>query len=120
MALLMSLVKLTIALYYRSDRLSPAHPLISCTMPNIIWTEPMEVLFLKLIISSGVHMASKGCSSGDLWLQVNKDLFLNDLFIPFKEEHYKEKDYRKLRDKFNAMKKEATKMMLGMVQEMRG
>ena len=56
-------------------------------------------------------MASKGSSSGDLWLQVNKDLFLNDLFIPFKEEHYKEKDYRKLRDKFNAMKKEATKMM---------
>ena len=72
----------------------------------------MEVIFLKLIISSGVHMASKGSSSVDLWLQVNKDLFLNDLFIPFKEEHYKEKDYRKLRrDKFNAMKKEATKMM---------
>ena len=58
-------------------------------------------------------MAPKGSASGSLWLQVNKDVFLNDLFAPFKDEHYKEEDYRKLSDKLRLMKKEAKKMMEG-------
>ena len=78
---------------------------------NITWTEPMEILLLKNIISSGVHLAPKGAASGNLWLQVNKDIFLNELFTPFKEEHYKEDEYRKLSDKLRLMKKEAKKMM---------
>ena len=38
---------------------------------------------------------------------------MNAEFIAFKEEHYREDDYRKLRDKYAALKKEANKFMEG-------
>lgn len=36
---------------------------------------------------------------------------MNSEFIAFKEEHYREDDYRKLRDKYVSLKKEANKFM---------
>ena len=37
----------------------------------------MEVLLLELVISSGAHMAAEGERARNLWMQVNKDIFLN-------------------------------------------
>ena len=72
----------------------------------------MEVTLLKLIISSGLHLVSKGTKeSKKIWNQVNKDLFMNDDFLDYKDEHYVETDYRKIRDKYVSVKKEATKLM---------
>ena len=58
-------------------------------MGFIIWTEAMEVTLLKLIISSGLHLVSKGTKeSKKIWNQVNKDLFMNDEFLDYKDEHF--------------------------------
>ena len=72
----------------------------------------MEVTLLKLIISSGLHLVSKGTKeSKKIWNQVNKDLFMNDKFLDYKDEHYVETDYRKIRDKHVSVKNGATKLM---------
>ena len=77
-------------------------------MGYIIWAEAMEVTLLKLIISSGLHMVTKGTKKSKKILnQVNKNLFMNDKFLDYKDEHYVEFDYRKIRDKYVSVKKEA-------------
>ena len=74
-------------------------------MISLVWTEPMEVLLLELVISSGAHMAAEGERARNLWMQVNKDIFLNYPFACFKEELYKENEYHLLLEKFTAMKR---------------
>ena len=70
----------------------------------------MEVLLLELIVSSGLHIATTS-KRKDMWNQINRDIFHNALFLTFKDEHFKEGDYRKLRDKFTLLKKESSKLM---------
>ena len=56
-------------------------------------------------------MASTGAASGNLGVAgQQEDIFLNELFTPFKEEHYKEDEYRKLSNKLRMMKKETKKL----------
>ena len=54
----------------------------------------MEELLLDLVYSSGLHLANNSRATSKLWIQINKDIFMNSEFIAFKEEHYREDDYR--------------------------
>ena len=80
-------------------------------MPNLTWTEAMEELLVDLVYSSRLHFVSNPKATKEIWIRVNKDIFMNPEFIPFKDEHYKPDDYRKIKDKYVSLKKEATKFM---------
>ena len=71
----------------------------------------MEELLLDLVYSTGLHLVHNSRATSKIWNQINKDIYMNAEFIPFKEEHYREDDYRKLRDKYVALKKEGIKFM---------
>ena len=70
----------------------------------------MKVLLLELIVSSGLHIASMS-KRKDMWNQINGDIFHNAMFLTFKDEHFKDGVYRKLRNKFALLKKESSKLM---------
>ena len=66
------------------------------------WTEAMACTLLNLVVAKGVHLISgKGFSAA--WDGLNRDLFENEEFTAFKADHFKEGNYRKIRDKFDKL-----------------
>jgi hypothetical protein len=64
------------------------------------WTEEMTCTLLNLVMVKGCHLVSgKGVSAA--WESLHRDLFNNDEFLPYKADHYKEGNFRKIRDKFD-------------------
>ena len=47
----------------------------------------------------------------DMWNQINRNIFHNAKFLTFKDKHFKDGDYRKLRDKFTLLKKESSNLL---------
>ena len=64
-------------------------------MPNLTGTESMEDPLVELIYASGLHLVSDAKATKDIWIRLNKEVFVNGEFLPFKEEHYKADEYRK-------------------------
>ena len=69
-------------------------------MPNLTWTESMEETLVELVYSSRLHFVSNSKATKEIWIRLNKEIFMNPEFLPFKEEHYKSDEYRKIKDKY--------------------
>ena len=63
----------------------------------------MENALLSLILSKGVHTASKD-EVKRKWNEVNDELYTKACFEPYKALHYQKGDYRYLREKFNRIR----------------
>ena len=63
----------------------------------------MENALLSLILSKGVHTASKD-EVKRKWNEVNDELYTKPCFEPYKALHYQKGDYRYLREKFNRIR----------------
>lgn len=63
----------------------------------------MENALLSLILSKGVHIASKD-EVKRKWNEVNDELYTKPCFEPYKDLHYQKGDYRYLREKFNRIR----------------
>ena len=71
--------------------------------PQLPWSDEMENALLSLILSKGVHTASKD-EVKRKWNEVNDELYTKACFEPYKALHYQKGDYRYLREKFNRIR----------------
>jgi hypothetical protein len=72
---------------------------------QIIWTAPLLVLLLEIIIQVGAHIAS-GKATAIKWSEVHAIFFDSEECVQYKtEEFYKKDEYRKLKDKYTKVMK---------------
>ena len=64
---------------------------------------------LNLFLTQGLHLLRGSKGVQDKWERLYSDLFLNDVFLSYKEEHYKAGSSRKVRDKYESILEKISK-----------
>lgn len=77
---------------------------------QIPWDEKLECILLNLVIVKGAHLAATK-DRGRIWNVINDDFFLQGETQHLKEDHYKESDPRKLRDKVRQIQQQVMSFM---------
>ena len=75
-------------------------------MPQLPWNYDQNLVLAKLVLRTGLHIL-KGKGKTQKWHRLVGDLYENEAFLPYKQEHYNadiiknEKHYVKYRDRRN-------------------
>ena len=69
---------------------------------RIPWSVSQQTALMRLVLHLGVHKCNRN-GVVRLWNKLNSSLFNQPEFVDYKDMHYKANDYRKIRDKYNAL-----------------
>ena len=73
------------------------------------WSDKQEECLLNLVLTQGLHLLRGSKGVQDKWERLYSDLFLNDVLLSYKEEHYKAGSSRKVRDKYESILEKISK-----------
>lgn len=76
-------------------------------MKQIPWNKEITESLVQLVIQKGGHVTKQGKSQTQIWNGINHDFFNLEEISFLKAEHYKENDFRKIREKFKKAVQEA-------------